>query len=348
MLSITLQDLRFRARQFVIAVAGAALVFAMTLLLSGLAAGFSYEVNQTVEGMQASNWIVSKGSAARVAALSPFPSFAEFLVAATPGVRQADPVVVIPQAANVASQTRSIVMVGMVPGGLGTPMVSSGHEVLTSGQAVVDQRLHLALGQTFTVSGHRFAVVGLVSGKTLLGGVPNVYVVLTDAQAVAFGGRPLVSAILVGGTVHGSPAGLTAVTNEQMESQSLAAMSSAVSSIENSRSFAWVIAAVIVAALVYVSALERTRDFAVLKALGSSSGMLFFGLATQAVLVSLVAAAIAAGIAHLMTGLFAQPVVIPASAYIVLPLSAVVVGLLSSLVALRRAISVDPAAAFAG
>ena len=36
-LAITLQDLRFRARQFLIAVAGAGLVFAMGLLMSGLA-----------------------------------------------------------------------------------------------------------------------------------------------------------------------------------------------------------------------------------------------------------------------------------------------------------------------
>ena len=40
MLTITIQDLRFRARQFLIAVGGAGLIFAMTLLLSGLAAGF--------------------------------------------------------------------------------------------------------------------------------------------------------------------------------------------------------------------------------------------------------------------------------------------------------------------
>jgi putative ABC transport system permease protein len=39
---------------------------------------------------------------------------------------------------------------------------------------------------------------------------------------------------------------------------------------------------------------------------------------------------------------------IPPSAYLSLPIVAVVVGLLSSLVALRRALSVDPALAFGG
>ena len=45
--------------------------------------------------------------------------------------------------------------------------------------------------------------------------------------------------------------------------------------------------------------------------------------------------------------MFALPIVLPASAFVALPIIAVVVGLLSSLVALRRAIAVDPSSAFA-
>jgi putative ABC transport system permease protein len=141
---------------------------------------------------------------------------------------------------------------------------------------------------------------------------------------------------------------LALYSNARIEQRSLDQQSAGVSSINNTRFFMWFIAAVIVAALVYVTALERTRDFAVLKALGASSRLLFAGLALQAVLVALLAAAVAAIISNFMTGLFAQPVDIPPSAFVVLPISAVVVGLLASLAALRRAISADPAMAFAG
>ncbi len=72
------------------------------------------------------------------------------------------------------------------------------------------------------------------------------------------------------------------------------------------------------------------------------------GLAFQAVLVALIAAVIAVVLAQFMTGVFSQPVDFPSSAYVVLPVSAIVVGLLASLVALRRAVSADPAKAFAG
>ena len=350
MLTITLQDLRFRARQFVIAVVGAGLVFAMTLLLSGMVAGFSVEINQTVQAMGAQSWVLAAGSVGRIDALSPIPESAVSAVSHAPGVRQADPVIVVPQAAEVSGRpTLSVNIIGYRPGGLGGPGQSiAGSAVAASGQAVVDARLKLGIGHRFTVSGHSFRVVGVVSDRTLLGGVPNAYVTVADAQSVVFGGRPLIGGVLTTGIPATVPAGYGVYTNAQIDQASLAQLASAVSSINNSKFFMWVIAAIIVAALVYVTALERTRDFAVLKALGSTTTLLFVGLAAQAVAVSLAAAVIAAILSNFMTGLFAQPVDIPGSAFIVLPLSALVVGLLASLAALRRAASVDPAAAFAG
>ena len=348
MLTITLQDLRFRTRQFVIAIVGAGLVFAMTLLLAGLAAGFGTEINETVQGMGATSWVVAGGSAGRIANLSPIAESAVPAVSHLPGVTRADPVVVVPQALNAGHGAVSVTLIGYRPGGLGAPADVTGHAVVRNGEAVVDTALGLRIGEHFALSGHTFTVVGTVNNRTLLGGIGDAYVSLTDAQAVVFGGRPIIGAVLVTGTPRTAPPGYELLSNSQIEKASLAQMASAVSSIDNSRFFMWVIAAIIVAALVYVTALERTRDFAVLKAVGSTTGRLFVGLAAQAVIVALVAAVAAAIVSNFMTGIFAQPVDIPASAYVALPLSALAVGLLASLAALRRAASVDPSAAFAG
>lgn len=350
MLTITLQDLRFRARQFIIAVIGAGLVFAMTLLLAGLTAGFSVEINQTVAGLGAQSWVLPSGSVGRIAALSPIAESAVSAVARQPGVTNAAPVIVVPQAAQpIAGPARSINLIGYQPGqNLGGPGEAiTGSPVTASGQAVVDTRLGLGIGQEFTVSGHSFKVVGTVSNRTLLGGIADAYVTISDAQDIVFGGRRLIGGVLIEGSPRSLPAGFALFTNAQIERASLVQMASAVSSISNSRAFMWLIAALIVAALVYVTALERTRDFAVLKAVGASTGKLFAGLAAQAVLVALAAAVIAALLSNFMTGIFAQPVDIPASAFVILPISALVVGLFASLAALRRAASVDPAAAFA-
>jgi len=265
-------------------------------------------------------------------------------------VHEADPVIVVPQAAQISGRTaQSVNLIGYRPGGLGGPGEPiTGRGLAGSGQAVVDARMKLGVGQTFEVSGHGFRVVGIVADRTLLGGVPNAYITVADAQDVVFGGRALIGGVLTKGVPTTVPAGYGVYSNAQIEQASLVQLSSAVSSINNSKFFMWVIAAIIVAALIYVTALERTRDFAVLKALGSSTGLLFVGLAAQAVAVALAAAVIAAILCNFMTGIFAQPVDIPGSAFIVLPVSALVVGLLASLAALRRAASVDPAAAFAG
>jgi putative ABC transport system permease protein len=124
-------------------------------------------------------------------------------------------------------------------------------------------------------------------------------------------------------------------------------MSDAIASINDARSLMWIVAVVIIGALVYVSALARLRDFAVLKSLGASSWILFLGVAAQAVIVALLAALLALGVAQVMSPIFALPMAVPVSAYVALPVVAIVVGLLASLVALRRAVGVDPVSAFA-
>jgi putative ABC transport system permease protein len=185
-----------------------------------------------------------------------------------------------------------------------------------------------------------------VSDRTLSAGLPVAYVSLPDAQAAIFGGRPVITAVVTTGVPRSTPAGLEVLTNPQVERETLATLASGVDSIKNSRTLMWIVAAIIIAALIYVSALQRVRDFAVLKALGSSSLSLFGSLCLQSVIITLLAAALGTGMSQFMSGIFAQPVTVPASTYTTLPIVAVAVGLVASLVALRRATGADPVAAF--
>jgi putative ABC transport system permease protein len=242
-------------------------------------------------------------------------------------------------------EVRSLRLFGHVRGGLGTPTPFEGRVAGASGEVVVDSRLDLDLGDTLTLGDSPLRVVGRVRGHSLLGGIPNVYAPIDDAQEIVFDGGDLITAVVTVGVPRDPVVGFTVLTPGDVERDTVHAMGDAISSIDNSRSLMWIVAAVIVAALMYVSALERLRDFAVLKSLGSSSLLLFAGIAMQAVVVALVAGAVAIGAARVLRPMFALPTAIPASAYLVLPVVAILVGLLSSLVALRRAVSVDPAAA---
>ena len=160
-------------------------------------------------------------------------------------------------------------------------------------------------------------------------------------------GQPLITAVVSRGSPDTLPPAFTKYTPAQVTATTLAQMQSAVSSIENVRWLMWLLAAIIVGALVYVAALERQRDFAVLKALGASSWALFGSLILEAIVVTLVATVLAEFTANALTPfLFDQPVDIRLSAYATLPIIAIVVGALASLTALRRVVSADPAAAF--
>jgi putative ABC transport system permease protein len=110
----------------------------------------------------------------------------------------------------------------------------------------------------------------------------------------------------------------------------------------------WIVAAGIIGSIVYLQALERVRDFAVLKATGTTNSALLGGLALQAVLLSLLSAVAAVVLAALLSPLLAMPAEISRGAYLLLPVIAVIVGLLASLAGLRRAVGVDPALAFGG
>jgi putative ABC transport system permease protein len=48
---VTLRDLQWRRRRFMIAIVGTGLVFAMTLVLTGLSNGFRVEADDTVDAL---------------------------------------------------------------------------------------------------------------------------------------------------------------------------------------------------------------------------------------------------------------------------------------------------------
>jgi putative ABC transport system permease protein len=110
----------------------------------------------------------------------------------------------------------------------------------------------------------------------------------------------------------------------------------------------WVVAALIVGSVIYLSALERLRDFAVYKAIGVPTGSIAAGLALQAVVVALSAVVVGVVLSALLGPIFPMQVIVPGYAYVILPVIAVVFGLIASGTGLHRAVSVDPAMAFGG
>ena len=345
MLTITLRDLQFRRRQFGIAVVGASLVFALTLVLTGMSAGFDRETEVTVGSIGADAWLVPAGIPGPFSSDVALRDDLAAQVRRTPGITAAAPLAEFQhRVRRPDGDEETVNVIGQPRGGLGPDTIAP-----PRGHAVVADRLDVDAGETIVLAGRRLRVDRVLDHATYFGGVPTVYLGLREAQEIGFGGDPLASAIVVRGDPSGRlPARLVERSNADIRRDMRIPVDNAASTIDAIRLIMWAVAALIIGAVTYLSALERVRDFAVLKAVGGSSRSLAASLTAQAVLAALLAALLAIPLGRVMQLAVTVPVVNELGAVLLLVGVAVVVGVLSSLAALRRAVGVDPALAFAG
>ncbi len=250
-------------------------------------------------------------------------------------------------AINVNGSVKQVGLIGLPPR---WPVpLTKGRSAARAGEIVVDSSSRLKLGDTLPMGAHRFVVVGVMSGRTLFGGQPVVVMTIKDAQATLAGGAPVTRAFVERATPSTPPpAGLTRFTRAQAAADLERPMKNASSSIGFVMALLWLVAACIIGSVVFLSALERSRDFAVFKATGVKSWQMGMGLAMQAVILAVVASLLAIAIALALAPFFPLPVVIPFRAAVTLPLLAIAIGLVASLAGLRKTVSVDPAQAFGG
>jgi putative ABC transport system permease protein len=359
-LFVSLRDLQWRLRRFIIGVLATGLVFAIALLISGINASFQNEAKRAVESFHADQWLVSKDSLGAFNTATPLdngPGIAAE-VARGPGVRAADPVLIFPFTVTKPS-VRDLNIIGVVPKGVGAPVVTEGRALARRGEMVADKSAGFKIGDALTLHGITLHVVGRTDGISYNAGTPTVFVSFDDAQHLFFPGgkkgdlvreftKGEASAIVVRGTVTRPPADLGVRTNAAILTDLRRPLKKATETISFLRILLWIIAAGIIGSVLYLQAIERTRDFAVFKATGVSSRTLLFGIALQAILLAACAALAALAIAWALGPTMTLRIEVPPSAYLALPVVAIAVGLIASLFGLRRAVTVDPAVAFGG
>jgi putative ABC transport system permease protein len=347
LLFVSLRDLQWRRRRFLIGVLAAGLVFALTLLMSGVSASFGNEIKHTVAAFDVDSWIVPAGVSGPFTSSRLFPASEAQKVAALPGVQGAAPVLMMRTSVTTTS-VRDLNVIGIEPNAIVSPRLAGGRSLIRSGDMIVDASLGLSLGSKVRAFSREFTVVGRTKGLTYFAGVPVAFVPLADLQAGALNGAPLVTTIAVRGSSPSPPAGYQVLTNQAVRVDLNRPISKATQTISFINILLWIVAAGIIGSILYLQAIERSRDFAVFKATGISTRTLLYGLAFQAIALALSAAVAAYVLSFALTPAMAMTVSVPTSSYIVLPVVAVLVGLGSSLVALRRAVTVDPALAFGG
>ena len=216
-----------------------------------------------------------------------------------------------------------------------------------AGEVVVPRSLGVDVGDTIRLSGSDMVVVGVVDKASLLGGTPTLSILLKDAQRLLLGAQPLASMVVATGE-HSLPPGYRAFTRDEARSDLLRPLENPVKSIDIVKMLLWVVAGLIVSSVVYLTALERTRDIAVFKATGVGNMAIGAGICLQAVIIAVVASLVGNALALLLARWFPMEVDIATSSLVQLPLLAAAVGMLAGLVGVRRTTSVAPATAFGG
>lgn len=346
-ITVALRDLRWRARRFVVAGAGAATVFALTLVMAGLVSSFRAEPARVLAGVGADVWVVPEGVEGVFTTVSVVPQSLAAELARDPAVRRADPLVVLHHTVRLA-EVEDVNVVGYAPGGLGTPRLAEGRLPAGRGEVVADRALGVELGRSFALAGEDVRVVGRTEGQTVNAGQPLLFLPLHDAQALLAKGAPVASAVVTAGRPGRVPPGYVAQDRAVVREGMLRPLEGALQSLELTLILLWCVAGLVIGSVVYLSALERARDFAVHKATGWSDAALGGGLALQSLVLSVLASVVGVALAGLLVPLFPLTFEVPLAARLLLPAVAAVVGLLASLAGLRRAVAVEPGLAFGG
>ena len=344
---VALRDLQWRRRRFIIAVLATGLVFALTLLLSGTSSSLHAQDRRIVRSFGADAWLVAETASGPFTATDFVPEQVVDEVATLPGVEQADPVVLFHSAIG-GDDPKDVNVIGYAIGGLGEPEVDKGRVPAGPGEMVADSALGYEPGDRVDVGGEQVTVVGESDDVTYYFGTPTVLLPVADVQAAAFEGQPFVSAVVTRGEPEALPDGLRAMDDAAVQDDLARPSKSGDQTITFINVLLWLVAAGIIGSIVYLSALERTRELAVMKATGATNRSLLTALALQAVVLAIAGAVVGAVLAQLLAPGFPFAVQVPTSAYVLLIGVAAGVGLLASAAGLRRAVAVDPAVAFGG
>lgn len=355
MLLAALRDLQWRRKRFAITIVGTALVFALSLLMSGLSHAFVVEIDRTLDDQGAEWWITR---AEVPGAFSPGSFLTTVDVAAitapTSGLDEAAGVLYGPAtvdadpASDDPDDVVNVTVFGVTDGALGAPTaVVDGSAQVVPGSVIVPRSLGMSVGDTVRLASTDFVVGGIVDKASLIAGTPTLTLELGDAQRLMLGGQPLVSMVVATGDPT-LPDGYRADAEDRTRDDLLRPLENPVRSIDFVKVLLWTVAGLIVASVVYLTVLERSRDLAVFKATGVRSVAIGAGICLQAVIMAVLASLLGILLAVLLAPAFPMDVAIAGRSMVTLPLLAVAVGVLAGLTGVWRSMKVSPATAFGG
>ena len=349
---LAIKDLRVGKGRFVLVGAVLVLIAMMTTLLSGLAAGL---VNDGISGLRGLplNHVAFQPGAKSTFSRSTLTDANLAPWTKAPGIEVSPMGVSFANAKTAHGETLDIAIFGTPPGSFLAPNPEAARALQAPTGIVLSSELRnkgIKTGDEVTIAGSEIKLP--VLGFTYTGSyghAPIAFTSLKTWQKLYYGadahGR--FSAIAIKGSGNFAAINAKAGTTTETKAQAYAGSpgySAETATMSLIRGFLLVISALIVGAFFTVWTIQRTRQIGLLKALGASNAYVLRDALGQLTIV-MVAATLVGTLIGVVLGQFAgsdAPFHLESGSVVTSAVVLVVVGLIGSLVAIRKVTKVDP------
>ncbi|WP_125613006.1 ABC transporter permease [Specibacter cremeus] len=362
---LAIRDIRNARGRFALMGGVVALISLLLVLLSGLTAGLGNQSTSAIAGLGTGPGGTGVDRIAFGVPAGEKPSFTNSEVTAAqveawarqPGVASAVPLGVSQTRLQSPGGTTNVAVFGVgtaasgTQAGLTPSSVRAGTVVLGKTAA---KDLAVAVGDTVTVGGTTLRVGGIVADQWY-SHTPAVWTTLPDWAKLSHAGS-LATVIAVtydagaSAAADAADAAGTVSTTRPGAFAALGGYTSEHGSLLMMQGFLYGISALVIVAFLTVWTVQRTRDIAVLKALGASGGYLLRDALVQAALVLVAGAGLGAlvGVGGGLLAATAAPFLLTPATTLLPAAGIVLLGLAGAVLAVRNVTRIDPLIALGG
>ena len=379
-MNLAIRDIRHNWLRFVLTGLGLGGLLGIVVTMMGIYEGALADAVRLPRASNPALWVVEPLTKGPFAEPSRLPRDTRELVRRLPGVAEAGAVTFETVQATANGRPVRLYVQGYEPGRPGGPSnLVAGHGITESHyQIVVDASSGLQPGQRVLIGPYHdpYTVVGITRGMVNSGGDPAAWVTLLDAQAIQFAVAPPlqrrekalgrspqqtndVNAVMVqlepGASTSAVAAEidrwkhLSAVTEKQQEDYlTVFVISRMQKQLGMFMGILIVVAAVIIALIIYTLTMDKMRSIATLKLVGAPDRTIVGLVVQEALVLGVGGYALGIVLVAAFRSLFPRRVEMLPRDLAMLLLIVVVVCLLGSALSVRTAVKVDPAKALSG
>lgn len=368
---LALAELRAHFGRFLGTVAGLVFLFTVVLGMGGIYRGMVADATFLVDSAGEVLWLTEEGRRGPFAEGSRLTEEIVDRARVTPGVQDAVGLRTLTyQFAHKGREVRLTFLSERFPEGGPLRLVPvQGRRIQQAhGEIVLDQALKIPLGTHLTFADEPFEVVGLLKGGVASGGDAVAFVSEADLERIqqtlppadrgtATEGRPWapLSAVIVHTESPDTRAALAKIpgvtvwtSNEQRRLLLDGAIDKARRQIALFRALLVVVSTVLLTLVVFAMTSAKSKELALVKLLGARSRTLIAWVVGQAITMTLAAYGLAVALGTRLFPLFPRRVVLSREELLAGVLVAVLLSLLASSAAVRRALAIPAAEALGG